>query len=102
MTTTKTPTQRGISTLLARHFERSKSTASRIRGWRNHSDGYAVQGAYEGVVWVRHEVISFRPLPGDEKRIAAMLAEYATAIEAAGFAVERQRDRLVVTAKTEA
>jgi hypothetical protein len=42
-----------------------------------------------------------RPLPEDRKRIAAMLAEYATAIEAAGFAVKRRSDRLVVTARPE-
>ena len=98
--TTKTPTQRGISSLLARNdFERSRSTPSRIRGYRNHSDGYVVTTGYDaGVVLVHHQVISMRPLPGDEKTIAAMLAKYADTIEAACFAVNRQSDRLIITA----
>lgn len=102
MTIPKPPTQRNISVLLAKQFTKSVSYPSRIKGLRNHSDGYVVQGAYEGVVWVRHEVVSIRPLPADLVRIAAMLKEYADAIEAAGFAVERRADRLIVTApKTE-
>jgi hypothetical protein len=100
--TTKIPTQRGISALLAKNgFERSKSTPSRIRGYRNHSAGYSVQGAYDGVVWVRHETISFRPRPAEEPRITEKLGQYAEVIGAAGFAVERGSDRLVVTAKAE-
>ena len=104
MSTVKTPTQRGISSLLARKgHERSRSTASRIRGWRNHSAGYVVTTGYDaGGVIVHHQVASFRPLPGDEKVIATMLGRYAADIEAAGYAVKRDRDRLIVTAKTEA
>jgi hypothetical protein len=99
----KTPTQRNISAVLAnaRHVK-SVSSPSRIRGLRNHSDGYAVTaGSRRGTVIVRHEVVSIRPLPRDVERIAAMTAVYAEEIAAAGFAVERQGDHLIVTAKTE-
>lgn len=98
----KTPTQRGISLLLNRAgFERSVSSATRIRGWRSHSPGYVVTGHDDGSVSVRHEVMSFRPLPDDLPVIARRHGQYAEAIEAAGFAVERKSDHLIVTAKTE-
>lgn len=98
--TARQPTQRNISALLARAgFKKSASTPSRIKGLRNHSPGYIVTGPYEGVVWVQHQTSSDRPLPEDLKRIAEKLAAYAADIEDAGFAVGRQRDRLVVTAR---
>jgi hypothetical protein len=101
--TTKQPTQRRISALLARNgFQKSVSTPSRIKGLRNHSSGYVVTGPYEGIVWVQHQTYSDRPLPEDLKRIAEKLAAYAADIEDAGFAVSRQRDRLVVSAPAEA
>ena len=99
--TTKQPTQRGISALLGRAgFERSISKASRIRGWRNHTPGYAViDGIDAGTVEVRHRTFSHQPLPSEQRHIAGMLAEYATVIEAAGFAVEHRNVRLLVTAR---
>ena len=87
--TAKIPTQRNVSAVLAKQFTKSVRSKSRIKGLPNYSDGYTVQGAFEGVVWVRHEAFS-------TKRIAAMLGEYMKAVEEAGFAVERRHDRLIV------
>jgi hypothetical protein len=102
MSKPRIPTQRNISALLAKAgFTKSVSTPSRIKGCRNHSDGYVVMGHREGVVWVLHEVVSTRPLTEDRKRIETMLAKYKTAVEAAGFAVTRGSDRLIVTARPE-
>ena len=68
--------------------------------WGERTEGYSVQGTYPGVVCVRHEVVSLRP-PGAGLRVASMLTEYATAIEAAGFDVVRESDRLTVAARPE-
>ena len=98
--TARNPTQRNVSAVLAKAGHvKSVSTPSRIKGLRNHSDGYVVQGAYEGVVWVRHEVVSMRPFGDDLKRIARMLTAYAAVIGEAGFDIERGSDRLIVTSK---
>ena len=105
MDDSKEPTQRRISYLLAKAgFERSVSTASRIRGMRNHSDGYVVTSGYdEGTILVRHEVMSWRPVGRDLETIATMQDRYAAIIETAGFAVAREDESLVVTAlKTDA
>jgi hypothetical protein len=100
MTTPRTPTQRNISAVLAnaRHIK-SVSSPSRIKGLRNHSDGFVVLSGYDGAVWVRHEVVSMRTTQRDLERIAERLAMYARVIEEAGYAVERGSDRLIVTAK---
>ena len=74
------------------------SRGSRIRGLRNHSDGYVVTSGYdEGTVLVRHEVISLRPIGRDLETIATMQQRYADAIKAAGFAASQELDGLVVT-----
>lgn len=100
MSDSKEPTQRRISYLLAKAgFERSVSSASRIRGMRNHSEGYVVMSGYDtGTVEVRHEVMSWRPVGRDLDTIATMHDRYAAAIEAAGFAVSRDGAGLIVTA----
>lgn len=99
--TARIPTQRNISALLAKAgFTKSTRRPGRIKGLHEHTEGYAVQGAYEGVVRVRHKVTSFRQA-GTGLRTATMLVEYAKAIEAAGFAVQHESDRLTVTARPE-
>lgn len=76
----KPPTAQAVSALLrAAGFDRAESTASRIKGQRNWSDGYQVS-ALSGEVKVRH--MTFRHAgAGDEKR--QMLARYADAIREA-------------------
>lgn len=100
--TGKPPTQQGISALLRKAgFEKSAASPTGVKGVRIRSAGYTASGPYPGIVWVSHETASLQPHPQDQGRIASAHAAYATAIEAAGYAVERRADRLVVTAKTE-
>jgi hypothetical protein len=96
--TTRTPTQRNISAVLAQAgFGRSYITPPRTpRAQRGAREGYTVRGAYEGVVWVRHETFSLRP---DRERVTRMLKAYAAAIVSAGFAAECGSDRVVVKTK---
>ena len=54
----KTPSASGISRLLASAgFEKSESSATRVRGWRSHSPGFVVRrGESPGEVRVHHEL----------------------------------------------
>lgn len=99
MTTPKPPTPQGISALLKRAgFERSESSATRIKGWRKYSEGYSAakwddRGSVE-VTWHRGLLSQSE---GSETR-PRMLAAYIEAINAAGYSVRLQSDRLIVTA----
>ena len=101
--TTKTPTASGISRLLASAgFERSTSSATRIKGWRNSSEGYTVSGYGPGEVCVEHKT-GYDRGPNAQKRREETLGEYAKAITDAGYAVTTGvYGRLIVTAKAEA
>ena len=84
--TTKPPTPQGISALLRRAgFDRSVSRATRIKGWRESSEGYMVTG-YRDEVTVRH-MAGFGRGPNADRRKRDMLAKYAEAIRAEGWAV---------------
>jgi hypothetical protein len=101
--TPKTPTASGISRLLATAgFERSESSATRIKGWRNHSEGYVVSGHGAGEVQVEHKT-GYDRGPNAAKRRDETLGEYAVALAVAGYSVERDETwalpRLIVTAK---
>lgn len=88
--TTKQPTPQGISALLRKAaFEKSVSSASRIKGWRNRSPGFMVARGTDGEVDVRHEDGNFRSSDTDRQRSAAKESRYAEVIEAAGYKVER-------------
>ena len=100
MTTPKPPTPQGISALLKRAgFERSESSATRIKGWRKSSEGYSASkwdddGSVE-VTWHRGLL---SPSEADEER-PRMLVAYTETITAAGYSVRLQsNDRLIVTA----
>jgi len=104
--THKPPTPQGISALLKRAgFERSESSATGVKGWRNHSEGYVVRGYESGRVHVGHEDGRFHSADADRQRSAEMEERYAQVIEAAGYAVERSGEaggyfsRLIVTAR---
>jgi hypothetical protein len=99
--TAKPPTPQGISALLKRAgFERSVSSATRIKGWRNYSEGYSVTG-YRDEVNVRHHTGYARGSGAAERRDTA-LAQYAEAIRAAGWHVTGpEHDELTVTAAGE-
>ena len=101
--TAKTPTASGISRLLASAgFERSTSSATRIKGWRNSSEGYTVSGYGPGEVCVEHKT-GYDRGPNAQKRREETLGEYAKAITDAGYAVTTGvYGRLIVTAKAEA
>jgi hypothetical protein len=89
MTATPTPTPQGISALLRKAgFEKSTSSATRIKGWRNHSEGYSVSGQVLGSVRVEHKT-GFDRGPNAAKRREEMLGEYAGFLTAAGYHVER-------------
>jgi hypothetical protein len=106
--TTKTPTASVISRLLTTAgFEKSESSATRVRGWRNHSPGYVIRrGDAPGEVKVYYETGTFRTEAKDRQHRAERETEYADLIEGAGYAVLRQEGGawapLVVTTKTEA
>jgi hypothetical protein len=100
----KQPTPQGISALLRKAgFERSVSLASRIRGFREHSEGYRVTAASDGKAEVDFLASSFRS--PDEIRIKAMLARYRAVIEASGYTVAEGgspfSDSLIVSAATD-
>ena len=99
---TKEPTPQGISALLKRAgFERSTSSPSRIKGWRNYTAGYQVNARYPSGAEVTHRVGFDRGPRADAER-ARMLAAYAEAIRAAGWhVVTTSRPRLIVSAPPE-
>ena len=102
MSASKPPTPQGISALLKRAgFERSVSSATRIKGWRNHSEGYAVSASEPGRVCVEYKT-GFDRGPNAASRRDEMLGEYAGFFAAAGYSVERDDSwafpRLIVTA----
>jgi hypothetical protein len=95
-----TPTPQGISRLLASAgYERATSTPSRVKGLRNWSEGFAVEGYGHGEVFVRHVLRSIHP--GDRDRAHRLKEEgrYAETITAAGYEVRRSAVRrgLLVT-----
>jgi hypothetical protein len=99
----KTPTASAISRLLAAAgFERSESSATRIKGWRNSSEGFTVGTVERGRVCVEHKT-GYDRGPNAAKRRDEMLTEYDGFLTAAGFHVERDESwalpRLIVTAK---
>ena len=101
----KPPTASGISRLLAKAgFERSESSATRIKGWRNHSEGFTVSSHFgcPGEVQVEHTT-GYDRGPNAAGRRDETLGEYANAITAAGYDVKRDETwafpRLIVTAK---
>jgi hypothetical protein len=97
--TPKTPTASGISRLLAAAgFERSESSATRIKGWRNYSAGYSATGDGPGVVRVRHRFEDRRDQLDPEKYRVA-LQRYATVLALHGYATEIDGWDLIVTAK---
>ena len=103
----KTPTASGISRLLAgAGFERSTSSPSRIKGWRNYTEGFSVIKDYVAgvgdcitVSWNR----GFHPASDAARIRPGELAAYAEAITAAGYSarVQAARDRVIVTTKAE-
>jgi hypothetical protein len=96
--TAKPPTPQAISALLSKAgFEKVTHSKSRIRGMREHSAGYHVQADLSGAVSVNWWQSSFSH-GSDPARTDAMLARYADAILAAGFAVENHAHKLIVTA----
>ncbi len=92
---TKPPTPQGISALLRKAgFERSESRATRIKGWRESSEGYYVTG-YRDEVTVRHRTgFGCGPAAGERRR--DMLAKYAEAIRAAGWTVTGPADESIL------
>ena len=103
-TTPKTPTASGISRLLASAgFERSESSATRIKGYRRSSEGFIAEGRGPGVVRVHHTSGEFRPTDADRANSRTLEDQYAEKIREAGYAVDRDEwSGLRVTAKTEA
>ena len=100
---TKEPTPQGISALLKRAgFERSTSSPSRIKGWRNYTAGYQVNARYPSGAEVTHRVGFDRGPRADAER-ARMLAAYATVIREAGWHVVTSGSRpcLIVSALPE-
>jgi len=99
-TTPKTPTASGISRLLAKAgFEKSESSATRIRGYRRSSEGFIVaQPTAVGEVEVRY-TRGFLPQSEADRIRPGMLADYAEAITGAGYSVETRDNLLIVTAK---
>ena len=101
METVKPPTPQGISALLRKAgFERSVSSATRIKGWRNYSEGYSVRSDYVAeagdCISVSYNRGNYLPSEADRIR-PGMLADYGVAIAAAGYSAEIVRDRLIVT-----
>ena len=83
--TAKQPTPQGISALLKRAgFERSESSATRIKGWRNHSEGFTVTGQVLGHIRVEHKT-GYDRGPNAQKRRAEMLSQYGEALFAAAM-----------------
>lgn len=93
------PTPQAISALLRKAgFDRATYSKSSIRGMREHSQGYHVQADPSGGVsvnwWQSSLIHGTNPTRNRE-----MLAHYAQAITAAGFAVESRAHKLIVTAQ---
>lgn len=83
------PTPQGISALLRKAgFDRSVSQPSRIRGFREYTEGFKVSKDYDGGVLVEWLPSSFRARGNNEERERDMLNRYHKAIEEAGFAVD--------------
>lgn len=98
------PTPQAVSRLLAKAgFERTTSSPSRIKGLRNWSEGFAVEGYGHGEVFVHH--VSSLIHPGERDRAHSREEEdrYAEVIRAEGYEARRAAVRrgLIVTAKTE-
>jgi len=99
----KEPTPQGISALLKRAgFERSTSSPSRIKGWRNYSAGYRVEASYPTGAEVTHKTGFDRSERAQAER-DKMLNAYADVIRAAGWHVvtTESRPRLIVSAQSE-
>jgi len=71
--------QKLSSVLRKAGFRRSKSWASRVRGWHNHSPGYVISTRFDGSITVRH-----RSDIRNEASNAARVAEYAETLKALG------------------
>lgn len=101
--TVRQPTPQSISRLLKlAGFERSESSATRIKGWRNHSEGYSVTKWDDyGTVEVSYHRGLISQAEADRIR-SEMMERYAKAIADAGYSVATGiYGRLIVTAKTE-
>ena len=97
--TAKPPTPQGISALLRKAgFERSESSATRIKGWRSYSEGYSVAKWDDyGTVDVRWHRGLLTPTEAAEAR-PRVLGDYIEAIRAAGYSVSLLNgDHLIVT-----
>lgn len=97
----KTPSASAVSAALRKAgFEKSVSSASRVRGWRNRSWGFEVKrGLKDGTVEVYHQTGDFRP---NHEQQAREQAKYAEVLRAAGWDVTEDaswRHGLLVTAK---
>jgi hypothetical protein len=100
----KQPTPQGISALLKRAgFERSVTKSSRIRGFREWTEGFKATKRYPDGVTVEYYPNSFRMRDNNEERERAMLDRYRKAIAEAGYAVEDGSTglatKLIVTAE---
>ena len=83
------PTPQSISALLRKAgFERSVSKPTRIKGWREWSDGYKVTRRGNCHVQVEYQPSSFRARETPTEQIKAQLGKYREAIQAGGFDVE--------------
>jgi len=102
----KQPTQLGISRVLKKAgFERSVSSPSRIRGWREWTEGYKVTKFSDTKVEIEYLPSSFRVRNTSDEQIRQMLDRYRAVVVAAGYAVTNRAaamgDRLVVSAPDE-
>jgi len=85
----KQPTPQGISALLRKAgFDRSVSSSTRIRGWREWTEGFKVSRYDAGRVQVEYRPSSFRARETSDEQIKAMLDRYSEPVEAAGFQVK--------------
>jgi hypothetical protein len=99
----KTPNAAAISRLLAAAgFDRSESSASRIKGYRRRTEGFIAEGRGTGVVRVHHTSGAFRPSDVDRAKSREIEDQYAEKIREAGYGVDRDEwGELSITAKTE-
>lgn len=101
---TNPPTPQGVSAALRKAgFTRSVSSSTAVKGWKNHSPGYVVrQGIKNGTVEVYHETGAFQRDDRDREKRDAKQAEYAQALEAAGYVMSADkswRGGLIVSAR---
>jgi hypothetical protein len=90
----KSPTPQSISRLLASAgYERAASSPSRVKGLRNWSEGFAVEGYGYGEVFVHHVLGSFHPGERDRAHRLEEEGRYAETIKAAGYEVRRSTVR---------